>query len=271
MSPGSHRRALRWIHLYDGAYTDALRVGELGDYLGGLLPTVRVRLHGEFFRHWLGASPAGRDQLLPLAKRLASARVHDPSKNERNADPLFGEIDFEARFLGADRKKPAGVFYDGYALVSICSELIGPELASLEHCHIILTNQLFGTWDEADCRYHARVAVFGYPAIVSTTGLVEAPAGPREYYLRRQLGEDEVSLAREFAGRFLDYDDPRTTEAIKGYLLQAVFHHATGEAFCADENCRLFNAHWQEQLIRAQLGERADLCPRHRRMLESMF
>ncbi len=60
------------------------------------------------------------------------------------------------------------------------------------------------------------------------------------------------------------------TEVIKGYLLQALFYHAAGDPFCPDENCRLFNAHWQEQLIRAQLGDGAELCSRHGAMLEAM-
>jgi hypothetical protein len=52
---------------------------------------------------------------------------------------------------------------------------------------------------------------------------------------------------------------------LKGYVLQAVFYQATGEAFCDDPDCRLFNAHWQEEVLRAQRDVPYDLCPRHAR------
>jgi len=38
-------------------------------------------------------------------------------------------------------------------------------------------------------------------------------------------------------------------EVAKGYALQAIVFHSTGDAFCGDENCRFFNAHWQEGMI----------------------
>lgn len=55
------------------------------------------------------------------------------------------------------------------------------------------------------------------------------------------------------------------TAAAAIYALQALFFFvANGEPFCADRNCRLYNAHWQEELIHMVKKER--LCGRHSQM-----
>lgn len=66
---------------------------------------------------------------------------------------------------------------------------------------------------------------------------------------------------------FLRYEDPRITEMAKGYAMQAAFYSLTGEPFCDDPRCRLFNAHWQREMFNAQLGG-GDYCPFHRNILE---
>ena len=77
--------------------------------------------------------------------------------------------------------------------------------------HIFLTNRLFATWDEHERRYHARVSLYGFPSIISTTGVVEAPARPRQYYLLKQqyemLKKDLLELKDRFKGHFIDYED----------------------------------------------------------------
>jgi hypothetical protein len=97
---------------------------------------------------------------------------------------------------------------------------------------------------------------------------VEAPAKPEGYYkvkarLSMALGAVPFEAAKEpFAGQFIDYDDPRLPEIAKGYALQAAMYHITKEAFCDTASCRLFNAHWQRELIHAQI-ESGRLCARH--------
>ena len=49
--------------------------------------------------------------------------------------------------------------------------------------------------------------------------------------------------------------------------MQAVFFAITGNAFCDDPCCRLFNAHWQAEMLAAQL-EGPDYCASHRQALE---
>ena len=59
------------------------------------------------------------------------------------------------------------------------------------------------------------------------------------------------------------------TEVAKGMTLQAILYHLTLDPFCPKKNCRLFNAHWQEDLLRSQSGS-PGLCARHAQMLRRL-
>lgn len=174
---------------------------------------------------------------------------------------------YERRRVEGEGFKSFGLLYDGFGLQGIFSNLISRDEQQLNHCHIVFTNQLFGTWDEGDHRYHARVSVYGFPSLISTTGVVEAPAKPREFYFKKRLGMPLEVLKSEFKGRFIDYGDPRLIEVLKGYAMQALLFYTTGNPFCDDPECRLFNAHWQEDLIRAQLSGSYEFCPQHQVIL----
>ncbi|MDQ3837593.1 MAG: hypothetical protein M3270_11785 [Thermoproteota archaeon] len=159
--------------------------------------------------------------------------------------------------------------YDGFVMQRVFSELIPSEESDLEDVHIIFTSLLPCTFNEDDWRYHGRAAICGTPSIISTTGIVEALAKPREFYLA-QIGSvrtDNVNLKKKFAGRFIDYDDRRMiTAASINYALQAIFFFITdGEPFCNDKDCRLYNAHWQEELI--HIIEKRTLCSNHKNLV----
>jgi len=125
-----------------------------------------------------------------------------------------------------------------------------------------------------DGRWHKRVNLLGQPALVSVPGLYEAPAKPEQYYEEKQktalLSGDapprEV-LENEVEGEFLVADDPRTTEALKGYVLQAVHCWRTGEGFCEAERCRLSNPHRQPGVVEAQL-RKPEFCEAHAEFYE---
>ena len=84
------------------------------------------------------------------------------------------------------------------------------------------------------------------------------------------MRKDPLEVKDKFDGTFIDYEDERMTEVVKGYAMQAVFYCLTGEPFCEDRGCRLYNAHWQEELITAQLKSKYEFCERHDRILESL-
>jgi hypothetical protein len=57
---------------------------------------------------------------------------------------------------------------------------------------------------------------------------------------------------------------------MKGYVMQALLFHLTEDPFCEDRNCRLYNAHWQEEVIHAQINSEYEFCEKHARVIEQM-
>lgn len=163
--------------------------------------------------------------------------------------------------------------YDGFVMQNKLAEMIPSAEISLAHIHITFTSLLTCTFSEDDWRYHGRAVICGTPSIVSTTGIVEALAKPREFYLAQMLGgmaADNGSLKKKFAGRFIDYDDEDKINAASiNYALQAIFFFITsGEPFCNNKDCRLLNAHWQEDLIHTI--EKRTLCSHHRNLANKL-
>lgn len=249
---------------------------EIAAFIKGIVGETPVETRGPLLESTLD-SPGGEGRLSTLATSLARARVRDlEAPADGSTMPLPGEIEYERRRL-TNRQSPVfGILYDAYLLGDICREALGGGRSQGNRLNIIFTNQLIGTWDESDCRYHARTALLGMPALVSVSGLVEAPARSTGYYLARRsaealgLGEQEkLQLIEAFADDCLDHDDARLTEVAKGYAAQAVAYRLTGEPFCDDPGCRLFNAHWQSELLYAQMSGGSDFCIRHREMLSN--
>ncbi len=254
----------RAVYLYDAARTDALDLEDVARFVSSMLPTVNVQIKDDVITTALeNTADAEKDKLVDtLAHTFAAARVRNIAAQEDTGPVAYGELEYEKRRLLDSTMKALGILYDAQKLTAIYADLLRADQLTIDHAHVIVTNQLFGTWDDDDKRYHARVAVYGYPSLISTSGVVEAPARPREFYLKRQLGADPIQLKEEFRGRFIDYDDPRLISVMKGYVAQALFYHMTGEPFCHEKTCRLYNAHWQEELIQAQLTGH-DFCPAH--------
>lgn len=244
------------ICLYNESKNKGLHLHEIKQYLEDKLPA-KILLKEGF-------------AMEELALELARIRVLDPYKPFSPNEPLQGEIDFEKRVIRGEAR-PLGVLYDGYRLQELYWRGMPRKKKGLNMMHIVFTDRFFGTFDEDDLRYHGRVILLGIPTIISTTGLVEAPAKPREYYIaKRLMGIGDEELQEQFRGRFLDYEDERMTEAMKGYVMQGLFYHAFGEAFCSELKCRLYNAHWQEEVIKAQFSS-PEFCKKHEKMLAQLI
>jgi hypothetical protein len=230
----------------------------------------KIDSRGNLFQYHLSSLPEEErpERVHRLAEELASLRIRDATRTDvGDPRPMEGEVAYERRRIEGEGFKSFGILYDGFRLQGVFSSLIPRDEQQLSHCHIIFTNQLLGTWDDDDHRYHTRVSIYGFPSLISTTGVVEAPAKPREFYLKKRLGIPVHELKNEFRGRFIDHGDPHLTEAVKGYVMQAFIFHMTGYPFCDDPDCRLYNAHWQEELIRAQVDGRYEFCPKHQEIL----
>ena len=276
------------IILYADQSTPGLDVHELQDYLGTMFNNLEILLRDSFFDYYLNyysksnhtpAPDTNQDShslnLAELARELANAKVRDITDPAKTIRPLKGEIEIEGRLLSDPTKNLPGIFYDGLKLHEICQALLPDPDTVWGTCHIIFTARLFGTFDKFDRRYHARVILCGYPSLLSTTGIVDAPAKPKEYYtikeglLRQGIGTVNEFMPEELRSRYLTYNDARLTEVMKGYVMQAVSYHLFGDPFCSEPECRLFNAHWQEELIRAQLTA-PEFCEKHRKLFGSL-
>ena len=259
-------RRIEKVFLYDEGAAKELDIEKVAEYLKEQLGKVQVKVRENPFVYCPEESP-------DYARKLASIKIQDASRKiALEPEPLYGEVEYEKRRL-MGKTRAFGILYDGLHLLRVFSRLIARQERALCLVHIFFTNRLFATWEENDRRYHARTSVYGIPSIISTTGLIEAPAKPREYYLLKQQyerwGKDLTELKDRFKGRFIDYEDKRLTDVAKGYAMQAVFYSLIGNPFCEDKDCRLYNAHWQEELIFAQLESGYEFCQRHTGLIEA--
>ena len=271
------------IILYDDPSTSNLKLQEIEKYLKSKLDNIEILIRDNFFDFYLKNLGLGKNntkdetkskasELLKIATGLARTKIRDLNNPAKHLEPLHGEIVFEEKLLAEPSKFVPGIFYDGFRLHELCQEFLAEMDINRSTCHIIFTPRLFGTFDEFDKRYHARVILCGYPSMISTTGLVEAPAKPKEYYAIKQrliiqnITTIDSFIPDELRNRYLKYNDPRLTEVIKGYVMQVVSYHLSSSPFCEDPLCRLYNSHWQEELLKAQLSE-PEFCKTH----ESLF
>ena len=214
-------------------------------------------------------------------KHLSAIRVKDIKNPFQAYKSTNVEIEFENKLCKdsslmnlttrvEDADEISQVFmYDGFELQKILRSLNDNN----ETLHIIITNRLICTFDENDKRYHARAVICANPAIISTTGIIEAPAKPKEYYFEamalKTQGLGIEPLKEKYRDEFLDYNDKRLTKIVEGYILQVIFYNVTGESFCEDIECRLNNAHWQKDLLFSQI-KISKLCEKHNEILSNL-
>lgn len=239
------------VCLYDGSRSNNLKWNEIISYLKENLPNFETEVRPDFFPYFLSLLPAkGKEKKLDcLSQKLSEAKVLNLTRREIHK-PLRPEIEYEKKRILNLNQKVFGLVYDGLTLQYLCGLLLPDEENKYDRIHIIITNQLFATY-ETD-RWHLRTSIYGTPSLISTNGLVQAPARDRAFYLTGVSKED-----------YLKPGDERLTEVLKGYIMQAVFFHLTGEPFCSDKGCRLYNAHWQKELIYAQIESPYEFCPGH--------
>lgn len=240
---------VREAFLYGEPAEPGLDAGALARFLGAALGAP-ARARGSLFAR----PPAW------AAAELAAARVFAPQRPPRRRAPHPDDAALEA--AGA----PGGlVYYDGFELAGIAARLVPEADLGQGRLHVALTRRLACTYDEGDGRYHGRALIGANPAVVSTSGIREAPAKPRAYYIEMisgmAKGMDMAAMDARYAGSFVGPGDALMQAAACSYLLQAAAHYMTGEAFCPDRGCRLYNAHWQADMMGAARSGR--LCGRH--------
>ena len=204
-----------------------------------------------------------------LAEALSESRVLSPFDRETGSR-MYGVIQYEERLL-TEPERGGGVLYDGQAVQRALNRRLPADEQGLDTLHVIILDRHLATWGDHDGRWHKRIAVLGQPALISVPGLAEAPAKPNAYYKLKQqhaLVSGDTPPREMLEGAIdadvLVPDDPRTTDALKGYVLAAIDLLASGEAFCDDPQCRLYNGHRHAEVIQAQLSA-PEFCERHHR------
>lgn len=232
----------------------------------------------EFTSKTFGIVPEKRKSILTFSREetsaeIASSRIFKLSVPYIKHIPTTEEIEFEKRNVVDTATNQNITYYDGFELQSVLGKIIPKEELKEDVFHVIFTNKLTCTYDYNDYRYHGRALIGTNPAIISTTGIIEAPAKPREYYMEliknSRLGVNVDVLKEKYRGTYLEYHDSRLAKIVEGYFLQALFYYETTVPFCDDLECRLFNAHWQKDLLHSQL-ESGKLCKKHEEILEKL-
>ncbi|MBI5788118.1 MAG: hypothetical protein HZA78_04595 [Candidatus Schekmanbacteria bacterium] len=256
---------LRKVYLYNETPAIDLDVIYICRYLSAQCPVLEIILRESFIARFyspdLIKSLAGiwSDELLSPGYKVLS-------EEER--------LEYEAIGYRQTEKLSPQVIYHGWPLWELLKAQIPQKEASLNALHLILTPRLAVTREPDEKRFHARTVLLGQPSIISSSGLVEAPARPQEYYFwqagYRSLGLEipEAVIREKFADQFLTYHDSRLSEVALGYILQTIAYYFYGEAFCQDPSCRLFNAHYQKAMLAAQLTF-PEFCPRHSTLFSS--
>jgi hypothetical protein len=240
----------RFIHIYQTASAPALDAKVVAEEIDKIFPSCKIDIRPPF---------KYEEKIIEQARIADIKQPFEKQPNQEQDSKMMMTTTIP--------------LYDGFVMQKKLAEIIPSAEISLAHIHITFTNLLTCTFNEDDWRYHGRAVICGTPSIVSTTGIVEALGKPREFYLAQLLGgmaADNGSLKKKFAGRFIDYDDEdKITAASINYALQAIFFFITsGEPFCNNKDCRLLNAHWQEDLIHTI--EKRTLCSHHRNLANKL-
>jgi len=240
-----------------------IKIKELGEFIKEKF-CVEVEIRSKFFEFF-------KDPTRKIAYELAASRVFNPLIPFEKHNPTSEEITFEENSFTNLTNTSNIVMYDGFELKQIIANVIPQSESQSDMFHLICTDKLTCTYDYDDYRYHGRAVICSNPAIISTTGMIEAPAKPREYYLKMfetvSQGLNLDVLKNQFREKYLEYHDMKLNEIIKGYAMQALFYYLTGQSFCESKNCRLYNAHWQEDLLYSQI-ESNKLCDQHQKILD---
>ena len=248
------------IILYDEPTVPEIQLEKIKEFLSNTFP-IEIETRKNFFK-------ITNDEIF---EKIASTRIYELKKQFQKYSPSKEAILIEQENKDMSEKEEM-VLYDGFEFHKIITEFIPVKENILDTLHIIFTNKLTCTFDTDDFRYHARALIGSNPTIISTTGMIEAPAKPKEYYLDLMTNfsdEKILEIKKKYKGEFLEYHDSRISEIAKGYIIQAIIYCETGEAFCDKKDCRLFNAHWQKDLFYSQLDNQK-YCEKHLEIIKKL-
>lgn len=250
------------IFLYDEPSIPEINIKQLADFIKKNF-TIDIEIRKNIFSNLKKTT----------LKQIASCRIMNNRKPFEIHSPTEEEVEFEKNNFQNISKIENIIMYDGFEVQKILCNLISEGESSADIFHLIFTNRLMCTYDDNDYRYHGRAIICANPTIISTTGIIEAPAKPKEYYIELMSnmaqGLNLELIKKKYRGSYLEYHDERMSKIVQGYAMQALFYYLTGEPFCELKECRLFNPHWQKELLHSQI-EIGKLCKKHQKILEDL-
>lgn len=242
------------VNLYSDNPSKSLSISKIIESLSEL--NIHCEFKGNFFEYLRLNSNENK----ALKNKIAQTLIDDIEEEKYKLDTALQKYTHNNKVL-----------YDGFLFTRVINKyFMSDPNRTLNSINIIYTEKLLCTFENK--RYHARVILMGKPNFISTSGLVEAPAKPREYYfLKAQFtaqGRNIQELDEHYKGKYVEYDDPRITDILFSYTLQAIFYELTGESFCSDNTCCLYNSHWQKDVL--QIQHNGKLCNEHQNILDSL-
>ena len=253
------------IYIYDAPGTIGLNIGTTAQFLTELLPGTEVETRSDFFTHHMAQFEPSQVEVLTeqLIARLEEREVHNLVAPERRDD--LEEVTPE--------DLDTGVIYLAEPLQDVMQAMVPQSERGPEKLHLVYLEQCIGRFEPGETYLTLQTIQHGEPAIISTTGFVEAPSLPREYSFRRgqllAFGLDEATeeLDEVFAEETFTHGDARITHVATGFALKALFCRMFDELGCEDRSCPLHNVDTHDELVAAHLSDEAGLCDRHTRML----
>lgn len=251
--------------LYNSTSVKNLELPEIADYLKEKKIFEDIEIREAFLKKHTKS-------IKETAEKIAKTRISKLETPKNEFETSKPDIKLEKELIKG-KSKMTKALYDGFRLLKVFSDHI-PQPEKKDNClHVVYTDRFFATWKPATQRYHARISTYGKPSIISTTGIVDAPARPKGFYHLKNPKADKkyeiVGEKKRFEGQYVDYDDEKLTEIMKGYAMQAVFYQIFTGPFCDNNRCRLYNPHLQKNILSAQLTK-PEFCEKHRKILEEM-
>jgi hypothetical protein len=256
-----------------------LKISKIILYDEPAVPEIQLINLSKFLEETFSVMVEKRENILKFsakdtAVKIAECKIFNLRKDFEKHIPTNEEILFEESNIHDTSKTENIIMYDGFKLQKVLANLISKTENIEKIFHVFFTNKLTCTYDNNDYRYHGRALIGSNPSIISTTGIIEAPAKPREYYFDLMTnftqGVNVETIKQKYKGLYLEYNDSRLSKIVEGYLLQAIFYYETGESFCDNSDCRLFNSHWQKDLLHTQL-DKSKLCEKHQKILQNII
>ena len=245
------------IILYDEPKVPEIQLKRIKNFLQELFP-IKVEIRKNIFQY----------SETKISDEIARTRIYNLKKpfkkqNLESENPNTQE---------GDQNKKETKLHDGFEFQKLVTNIIPENENILEILHVIFTDYLVCTFDENDFRYHARALIGSNPTLISTTGIIEAAAKPKQYYLEQITNSffgNFENTKKKYKGEFLEYHDTRISKIAEGYILQAIIYYETGNPFCTHNDCRLYNAHWQKDLLFTQIENR-QFCKKHTQVLNQL-